>query len=214
MKFELAKSPWSRIASDPFPTQGIQPFSEARNCSGLERISNSGIAKDMISLCGSRSLQNGGNGLRQDFEVEPERPVIDVFHVEFHPFFEGNGAAAVDLPQAGDARADAEAVAVPVLIESLVIAHGKRPGADQAHVALQDVEELRKLINTRLPQELPHGREARIISDLEHRPARLVQVLDLALPLGRIRHHGPELVQVKPWLVAADALLNEEARPG
>ena len=76
-------------------------------------------------------------------------------------FSKGIGAAAVDLPQAGDARADAEAAALPVLIESLVITHGKRPGADQAHVALQDVEELRKLINTRLPQQLAHGREAR-----------------------------------------------------
>ena len=47
-------------------------------------------------------------------------------------------------------------------------------------------------------------------SDLEHRAARLVQVLDLPLALGRIRHHGPELVQAKPSLVEADALLNEE----
>ena len=123
-------------------------------------------------------------------------------------FFEGDGAAAVDLPQAGDARADAEAAALPVLIESLVIPHGKRPGAHQAHVALQDVEELGKLINARLPQELPHGRQARVLFDLEHRAVRLVQALDLPLSFGRIGHHGPELVQAKPALVEADALLN------
>src|ERR1035438_3969641 len=100
-----------------------------------------------------------------------------------------SGTAPVDLPQAGDARADAESAALPVLSESLVIAHRKRPGAHQAHVALQDVEKLRKLVDARLPQELPHGRDARVVSDLEHRSARLVQVLHLPLPLGRVRHH-------------------------
>src|ERR1039458_2812085 len=50
--------------------------------------------------------------------------------------------------------------------------------------------------------------------NLKHRPARLVQVLDLPLPLFRIRHHGPELIQAKPSLVEADPLLNEEARAG
>ena len=47
--------------------------------------------------------------------------MVDVFHVELHPFFEGDGTAPVDLPQAGDARADAEPAALPVLTESLVI---------------------------------------------------------------------------------------------
>jgi hypothetical protein len=65
MKFAPAKSPWSRSANDPFPTQGIQPVSEARSCSCLEKISGFGIAKDTSSLFGARALNDGGNGLRQ-----------------------------------------------------------------------------------------------------------------------------------------------------
>ena len=83
--------------------------------------------------------------------------MIDVFHVEFHPFFEGNRASSVHLPEAGNPWADTKPAALPVLIESLVVAHGKGPGPDQAHVAFQYVEELRKLINAGLPQEFAHA---------------------------------------------------------
>src|ERR1035438_5061413 len=115
-----------------------------------------------MKSCGARSLKNGGDGFGQDFEIEAERPSIDIFHIQFHPFFEGDGAAAFDLPQAGDAGADAEAAALPILMEPQVITQGKRPGAHQAHVSLEDVEELGKLIDARLPQELPYGGDARI----------------------------------------------------
>src|ERR1019366_7284286 len=88
------------------------------------------------SVRGACALNDGGNGFGQDFDIEAERPLVDVLHIQLHPLVEVDGAAPVDLPQAGDARADAEAAAVPVLIESLVITLGKRPGAHQAHIAL------------------------------------------------------------------------------
>ena len=92
--------------------------------------------------------------------------------------FEGNGASAVDLPQAGNARADTKATALPILVESLVVAHGKRARTDQAHVAFQHIEELRQLIDAHFPQELPDTSNARIILELEHRATGLVEVLN------------------------------------
>src|ERR1700681_788754 len=162
---------------------------------------------------GPSPFQNYGNGLCQDFEIHPQRPLVDVFHVQLHPFFERDGAAAVDLPEASNPWADTKAATLPVLMESLVIPDGKRPRAYQAHVAFQHVEKLRKLINAGLPQELADACDARIVLYLEHRAARLIQVLDFPLLLFRVCHHGPELVQVKPFLVEADPFLDEEHWP-
>ena len=71
----------------------------------------------------------------------------------------------------------AEAAAVPVLVESIVIPNRKRPGAHQAHVAPEHIEELRQLINARLSQELSDGGNPRVILDLENRSTHLVQML-------------------------------------
>ena len=120
--------------------------------------------------------------------------------------------ATVHLPQTCDAGQNAEPASLPILTgfgEQLVIAQLQRARPYQAHVPTEYIKELGQLINARLAQELAHGGEAGIVSDLEHRPARLVQVLDLALPLFRIRHHGAELVQAEPALVQAHAVLNE-----
>src|SRR5665213_4458538 len=32
------------------------------------------------------AAQNGGNGAQQNFQIEPERPVVNVFEVEANPF--------------------------------------------------------------------------------------------------------------------------------
>jgi hypothetical protein len=51
-----------------------------------------------IELGGSSSFQNCGNGSCQDLKVEPQRPMLDVLHVEMHPMVERNRAPTVDLP--------------------------------------------------------------------------------------------------------------------
>ena len=78
--------------------------------------------------------------------------MIDVFHVEFHPPFEGDRVSPLYLPQAGDPGLDAESASVPVLFETRVVTQWQGTWADQAHVALEYIKELRELIQTGLSQ--------------------------------------------------------------
>src|ERR1700739_1710687 len=85
------------------------------------------------------------NGAQQDLPIERERPVVDVFHVEPHPGLEIHRVAAGDGPQAGAAGAHAQPAPVPALILVDFLRDGG-PRADQRHVALQNVPELRPFV--------------------------------------------------------------------
>ena len=56
------------------------------------------------SLCAGAD-ENDRDGAKEDLDVEPERPVVDVLKVEAHPVGEFiHLIAAADLPEAGEAR--------------------------------------------------------------------------------------------------------------
>ena len=61
-------------------------------------------------------------------------------------------AAAADLPQPGDARQHDVAAPVPFFHE-LAVAQRQGARADEAHVALEHVEELRQLVEAEAPQQ-------------------------------------------------------------
>ena len=68
---------------------------------------------------------------------------------------------------------------VPVLVED------ERARADERHLARDDVEELRQLVDPPAPQEAPDARDARVVRHLEHpriAAAVHVQMRDLGLP--------------------------------
>src|SRR6266508_1184719 len=95
-----------------------------------------------------RPSEHDGNRTEQDFEIQPERPVVNVLEVQAHPVFELDDLiATADLPQAGEAGLDAEAPAVGQIMEASDFVHGQGPWTDEAHLAAQDVEKLRQLIN-------------------------------------------------------------------
>ena len=68
------------------------------------------------------------------------------------------------------------------------LASGGR-GPDDAHVAAQDVEELRQLVERILAQEAAHARDARVVGDLEQHAVALVHVHDIRR--GASRHREP-----------------------
>src|SRR5262245_5591118 len=127
-------------------------------------------------LARASAAENGGNGLEQDLEVQSQRPVVDVLQVQLPPLLEVDGVAPRDLPEAGEARPDAEAPARPELV-LLDFGRDGRTGADEAHVPLEDVPHLGELVEAELPEEAADLRHAGIILDLEHRAVHLVQVL-------------------------------------
>src|SRR6266700_353263 len=88
----------------------------------------------------ARAFHYGGNGLREDFCVEPERPFVQVLQVKLHPVIKTNVAPAIHLPKASDAGAHAEAASLPVFTKAFVVSHGQWPRTDQAHVTLKHIQ--------------------------------------------------------------------------
>src|SRR2546423_13051681 len=102
--------------------------------------------------------------------------MIDVPHVEKHPFLEGDLIASGDLPDASEPRPDRQPPALPALVERDLLRQ-RRTRADDAHVAAQDVDELRQLVDAVLAQETADRRHPRVVLPLENR-ARLLVLRD------------------------------------
>ena len=143
-----------------------------------------------------RPAEHQRDGLEDQAEVLPERPVRDVEVVEPDHLLERDVAAAEHLPEAGDARLQLEALARPV-VDVLVLLEDQRPRADEAHLAAEDVEQLRQLVERVAAQEaadrVTRGSSG-ILNIRASPPARvLVQVRELVLPLLGVGDHRPEL---------------------
>src|SRR3954468_23516667 len=96
------------------------------------------------------------NGHAQYLEIESDRPPIDVLPIHADHFLEVHHVAApIYLPQPCDSRFYAEPQEVVVLIVDKVVLE-ERARTDERHLAGQDVEELRELVETPLPQEPTH----------------------------------------------------------
>src|SRR5438445_13332128 len=89
------------------------------------------------------------DGHPENAEVEPRSPVGDVVEIVLDSFAQGGVAApAVDLGPAGDPGLHAMAghVIGNGLGELLNKDGSLRPGTDQAHVAYQNIDQLRQLV--------------------------------------------------------------------
>src|SRR5437870_9435836 len=81
---------------------------------------------------------------------------------------------------------------MPVL-ELDEVADRQRAGTDQAHLAPQDVQYLRDLVERVLAEERADPGHARVVLDLEERTRGLVVVLERRLPRRRVDVHRAEL---------------------
>src|SRR5262245_61321662 len=71
-------------------------------------------ADDPVYLRGERhkrsvrafGLDHDGDGLEEDIQIQPKRPIIDIPDVPFDEAGKGKIAASADLPQPGDAGTD------------------------------------------------------------------------------------------------------------
>src|SRR5438552_7606050 len=156
------------------------------------------------------ALEDHPYRLRDDVQIQAQRPIAQVVEVVINARLHlrerlGLPAVAVHLGPAGDSRLDLVPlhVAPDQLAVHLVVRHGVRPGSDDAHAALQDIDELRQLVE-RGPayagSQPPHARAA---------PA--------ALPAGYAvlgDGHGAELVEDDCVAVEAVAAVPENRRPG
>src|SRR5437868_3639840 len=139
----------------------------------------------------------------QDLDVGAEGPVVDVVVVEAGAVLDGGVAAeAVDLGPAGDADRDpvAEFVGRGRLGELLHEVGAFGAGADEAHVAPEDVPELGQFVEGGLAEDFSGGAEAQVVGDA---PAGV----RLLLADG---FDGPQLEQRDPTAAQAHAVLPEE----
>lgn len=166
----------------------------------------------MISI-GAFAEGDGFDGLEQVHEVDPDGPVADVPGVHGDALFVGGVAAAAGLPHAGDAGQD-HAVLAEVVAVALDFFGDDWARANEAHVAADDVPELRQLVEAGLTQEGAELGDARVVLELE-------VLLPLFAGLGvflevflegflRVRDHGLELVAREEHAMLADALMGED----
>src|SRR3954471_250609 len=157
--------------------------------------------------------EHGPERHQQDLDVEPERPVLDVVVVPLDAVGErGLAAQAVNLGPAGDPGLDAVAVAVAVDVALEQPGEVRTLGtwADQAHVALEHVQQLRQLVERGAAQE---GAEARAaVVALNPAGGGVRRQVRHRERLGR-GAHGAELAHLELTAVEAVARLAEEDRP-
>src|SRR5262249_11557145 len=123
---------------------------------------------------GAAATQHRGNGLGENLEIQAERPVVDVLHVRADPVLEAE-RALVHLVVSLEYLPDAESAFVGAPVDPQHVAHRQRPRPDEAHVAAQDVQELRQLVEAELPEHPPDARDTRVLADLEDGTRRFVQ---------------------------------------
>jgi hypothetical protein len=87
-----------------------------------------------------------------------------------------------------------------------------RPRTDDAHFSSQDVEELRKLVDTPAPEQPADPRHARILRKLEHRILQCVERHEIREQIFGTVHHRSELVQAERLHALAGTFLPEEDR--
>ena len=145
------------------------------------------------------------NREEQDFHVEGHGPVLDVPDVVLDALVDrGVAAEAVDLGPAGHARADLmlDHVARDFFLKHLDELGALRTRADEGHLAGEDVEELRELVDGGFPDEAADAGDARVARD---GPALLFVGFGLL-------HHGAELIHHERLVMKADTLLLEDDR--
>ena len=104
----------------------------------------------------------------QDLHVLAQAVVLDVLALDGQALLEVELAASVDLHGARDPgpHLEAKALRLPVALHQPDLLGAR---ADEAHVAPEDVEQLRELVEARASQEAPDARDARIVAQLVHR---------------------------------------------
>src|SRR5687767_14918998 len=90
------------------------------------------------------------------------------------------------------------------------VAYRQGPWTDQAHLSLEDVNELGRFVYAPAAQETPDPGHAGIFPELEGRSLHLVEILQDGLSYFGVPLHRAEHVADEDLLVRTDALLPEE----
>jgi hypothetical protein len=101
---------------------------------------------------------------------------------------------------------------VPWDVDTFDIPYRQGSRADETHITLKDVEELRQLVNAETPEEFAEAGYAWVVFDFEDRAICFIQVFEHLLLFLCPLNHRPEFKKSKTPFVKADALLPKEDR--
>ena len=118
---------------------------------------------------GATTRDNGERSSQQDLEIQPKRPGLRISKVESHHIVEARPTPAIHLPQTCHAGLQFQyAAPMPVIIHFELV-WNRRPRAHKRHFSAQNVQELRKLIETGFSQKAADGRHPGIVCQLVDR---------------------------------------------
>lgn len=170
----------------------------------------------MASIC-ALFFEHDLHGFHQIDEIEPNRPVANVPRVHLHALVIGGVAASADLPKPRDAGRHKVVVRDKVAVSYDFLLHdGAR--SDEAHLAANDVEDLRELVEARTTEKMPDARDAGIVFEFKiPLPffAGLRILREVLRETGlRVLHHGAKLIAGKRPPIPPDASMRKNHRAG
>src|SRR5215204_792554 len=198
------------LSTFPVSRLSIPTTDQPRSSSASDRCDPMKPAAPVMTALGileSRTLQTANDGQPHDFDVETDRPVLDVVEIVLDALLERRVAApSVDLGPAGDSRLDlvAQHVLRDAVLELLDEVGTFWSWSDDRHVAAQHVPELRQLVEVEPAQEAADPGSARVV----------VSGPDGAGVVFRAHVHRAELVDVERLAVETHPLLLVEHRAG
>src|SRR5688500_16417456 len=193
----------SRASSAPVVASDVAGTGDMSSTDGVtDGLARSDVAAGLLQHrfrqhpCRRDAASRGQGDARahDQTQIDDERHVAHVQKVVMDPLMEVSGVAlrAADLPHAADARAHREPGLAPGNAD-LVLSERRRARADEAHLADDDVEQLRQLVEADAAQPGADTRDPRIALDLELRPIDLVRRQHVALLGVRADDHRAEL---------------------
>src|SRR3989440_10669464 len=167
----------------------------------------------LIRSTRSFARNHSWDGPKQDLQVQPKRPLPRVAQVEpDHPVVI-QAAAAAHLPEAGQSRPEVQPQPLVDVVIIEFVVEG-RTGADEAHFARQNVDQLRELIEATSPKQATNSHHPWVRPNLEEWRLHLIESQERAAQALGVGHHGAKLVNAKAPAIASHALLAEEDRAG
>lgn len=160
------------------------------------RYVSDSIAKQTGGILFSICTENNQGSARDDAQITPEPDAGGIFLIKGNASFIADVIPPADLPQPGNSGLQGK-IGPGGRIIAFQFGRGNRSWSDQAHIAAQDIPELRQLIQAGFSQEPADLRYPRIIFKLlvplPFRPDPRILRKQFLQTAFRIRQHGSEL---------------------
>src|SRR5271156_3574130 len=162
-------------------------------------------APPALGESGAGAAHDRARGHKDNLQVKPEAPVLNVSGIERNIALKGGILARSHLPQAGQPWEHLETAKM----FDFILGHfagDRRPRPHNAHIPLQHIEQLRQLVEAVLAQEPADPGDPWVVLHLEENAGALVLGSEFSFGLLGIQHHGAELVAGEDRALLADPL--------